>query len=268
MHLASASVEALNALDPRSLLSALGALGVFLILFAETGLLIGFFLPGDSLLFTAGLLCTTGASATVPLSLPAVLVAAATGALTGAQAGYALGRRVGPRLLDRADRPRLQDGVRRGRAALDRYGPAKAIVLARFIPLVRTVLNPLAGTVGVPVRTFTVWQVAGGLLWAFGVTLAGYALGARIPDVDRYLLPIVAVLVVVSLIPVALELVRSGAPIQGADIAITVPTSTGRARCWRSSPPQQQLPPSPDCSCWVCSPPWSGACAGACAPAG
>jgi len=210
MYLVCTSVGALDALDPRSLLSALGALGVFLILFAETGLLIGFFLPGDSLLFTAGLLCTTGATATVHLSLSAVLLAAAAGALTGAQAGYLLGRRVGPRLLDRPDRPRLQHGVHRARAALDRYGAAQAIVLARFIPLVRTVLNPLAGAVGVPVRTFTAWQIAGGLLWSGGVTLAGYALGQRIPNVDRYLLPIVAGLVVASLIPVAVELLRRG----------------------------------------------------------
>ena len=83
--------------------------------------------------------------------------------------------------------------------------------MRRFIPVVRTVLNPLAGAVGVPVRTFTVWQVAGGPLWSIGVTLAGYALGSRIPDVDRYLLPIVAVIVVVSLIPVALELRRARA---------------------------------------------------------
>jgi membrane-associated protein len=211
MYLAGTSVEALNALDPRSLLSALGALGVFLVLFAETGLLIGFFLPGDSLLFTAGLLCTTGASATLHLPLPAVLLAAAAGALTGAQVGYLIGRRVGPRLLDRPDRPRLQHGVHRARAALDRYGAAKAIVLARFIPLVRTVLNPLAGTVGVPQHTFTIWQVAGGLVWSLGLTLAGYALGSRIPNVDRYLLPIVGVIILVSLIPVALELLRSRA---------------------------------------------------------
>src|SRR5881397_2742271 len=101
MHLASTSVEALNALDPRSLLSALGALGVFLVLFAETGLLIGFFLPGDSLLFTAGLLCATGTSTTLHLSSPAVLVAAVAGALLGAQVGYLSGRRLGPALLDR-----------------------------------------------------------------------------------------------------------------------------------------------------------------------
>ena len=199
----------LGALDPRSLLSGLGALGVFLILFAETGLLVGFFLPGDSLLFTAGLLCTTSATAAVHLSLPAVLVAAVAGALLGAQVGYLIGRRAGPRLLDRPDRPRLQEAVGRARVALDRYGAGKAIVLARFIPLVRTVLNPMAGTVGVPVRVFTTWQVLGGLVWSIGLTLAGVALGSRIPNVDHYLLPIVAGIIAVSLVPVALEVRRS-----------------------------------------------------------
>jgi membrane-associated protein len=201
----------LGALDPRSLLSGLGALGVFLILFAETGLLIGFFLPGDSLLFTAGLLCTTSATATVHLSLPVVLIAGVAGALLGAQVGYVIGRRAGPRLLDRPDRPRLQEAVNRARVALDRYGYGKAIVLARFIPLVRTVLNPMAGTVGVPVRVFTLWQVVGGVVWAVGITLAGYALGSRIPNVDKYLLPIVGLIIVVSLVPVALEVRRSRA---------------------------------------------------------
>jgi membrane-associated protein len=211
MHVTLGSVEALNVLDPRSLLSSLGGLGVFLVLFAETRLLVGFFLPGDSLLFTAGLLCTTAATALVHLSLPAVLIAAAIGALTGAQVGYWIGRRAGPGLLDRPDWPRLHAGVVRAREALDRYGNAKAIVLARFTPVVRTVLNPLAGTVGVPVRTFTVWQVVGGLVWSLGVTVAGYALGSRIPSVDHCLPPIIAVIVVVSLIPVALELRRTRA---------------------------------------------------------
>src|SRR3954463_13476879 len=215
MHFASTSVEALNALDPRSLLSALGAIGMFLILFAETGLLVGFFLPGDSLLFTAGLLCATATTAPLHLSLPAVLIAAAAGALLGAQVGFWIGRRVGPPLLDQPDRPRLHAGVTRARAALDRYGNAKAIVLARFIPVVRTVLNPLARPAGGPGRAFTTWQVVGGLAWSLGVTLAGYALGSRIPNIDHYLLPIVAVIVIVSLIPVALELPRTRARTRG-----------------------------------------------------
>jgi membrane-associated protein len=200
---------ALNPLDARSLLSSLGALGVFLVLFAETGLLIGFFLPGDSLLFTAGLLCATRAGAPLHLSLPQVLVAAAAGALLGAQVGFLIGRRVGPALLERPGRRRLHEGVQRSRAALERYGDGKAIVLARFIPVVRTVLNPLAGALAVPTRTFTVWQVVGGLVWSLGVTVAGYELGSRIPDVDRYLLPIVAAIVVLSLVPVGLEVRRA-----------------------------------------------------------
>ena len=210
MQLAAAAGLALNPLDPHSLLASLGALGVFLVLFAETGLLIGFFLPGDSLLFTAGLLCTTTATSTLHLSLPAVLAAAAA-ALLGAQVGYLLGRRAGPALLNRADRPRPQQAVARAAAALERYGAGRAIVLARFIPLVRTVLNPLAGAAGVPAGVFTAWQVAGGLLWSIGVPLAGYALGSRIPNIDRYLLPIVPLVVAVSFIPVLLELRRARA---------------------------------------------------------
>jgi membrane-associated protein len=138
-----AAVPTVNLLDPHSLLADLGALGVLLVLFAETGLLVGFFLPGGSLLVTSGLLCTTWAGSAVHLSLPVVLLAAVTGALLGAEVGYLIGRRVGPALLDRPDRPRLQQAVARASAAPECYGTAKAIVLARFVPLVRTVLNPL-----------------------------------------------------------------------------------------------------------------------------
>jgi membrane-associated protein len=202
-----AAPAALSLLDPHSLLASAGALGVFLVLFAETGLLIGFFLPGDSLLFTAGLLCATPASSTGHLSLPTVLVAAAAGALIGAETGFLIGRQAG-HVLDKPGRPRLTAGVRRARDVMDRYGVRRAIVLARFIPVVRTVINPVAGAAGIGVRTFTVWQVAGGLFWAVGVTLAGFALGSRISSIDHYLLPIIAVIVAVSLIPVAIELLR------------------------------------------------------------
>ena len=170
---AAAGPVALNLLDPHSLLASAGALGVFLVLFAETGLLIGFFLPGDSLLFTAGLLSATGASSTVHLSLPAVLVAGAAGALTGAQVGFVIGRRTGRALMGRPEGSRVRQGIVSAQRAIDRYGAPRAIVLARFIPVVRTVLNPLAGAIGVPTRTFTVWQVAGGLVWSVGITLAG-----------------------------------------------------------------------------------------------
>jgi membrane-associated protein len=200
-------VTTLNPLSSTSVLASLGAFGVFLALFAETGLLIGFFLPGDSLLFTAGLLCTTGPHS-VHLSLPAVILAAIGGALLGAQTGYYIGRGGRP-LLGRTSHRFLRRGTERAGVLLARYGYGKAIVLARFIPVVRTVLNPMAGALDVPVRTFTIWQVVGGVIWSAGVTLAGYALGSTIPSIDTYLLPIIAVIVIVSLIPVGLELFRA-----------------------------------------------------------
>lgn len=199
---------AVNPLDAQSLLAAFGVLGVAAVMFAETGLLIGFFLPGDSLLFTAGLLCTGGGRHGVHLSLGPLLAAAALGALAGTQCGYLIGRRAGGALLDGRRSERLRQGAARAEELLSRYGYAKAIVLARFVPVVRTVLNPLAGALGVPVRVFTVWQVVGGLVWSVGLTLAGYALGSSIPSVDRYLLPLVAVIVAVSLLPLAAELYR------------------------------------------------------------
>ncbi|MCX4759918.1 DedA family protein [Streptomyces sp. NBC_01275] len=204
-----AVAQAVDVLDAGSLLSAFGALGVAAVLFAETGLLVGFFLPGDSLLFTAGLLCADRAHGSVHLSLPQVLVAAAAGALVGAQTGFWIGRRGGRALLSRSRSRRLHEGAARAEELLGRYGHARAVVLARFVPVVRTVLNPLAGALDVPVRVFTVWQVAGGLLWTVGLVLGGYALGSSAPDVDRYLLPLVALVVCVSLTPLALELRRA-----------------------------------------------------------
>ncbi|MFR0356196.1 DedA family protein [Streptomyces sediminimaris] len=207
-----AVTQAVNVLDAGSLLSAFGALGVAVVLFAETGLLVGFFLPGDSLLFTAGLLCAGGGDGgSVHLSLWQVLVAAVVGALLGAQTGYWLGRRGGRALLARSRSKKLHEGAERAEHLLERYGHAKAVVLARFVPIVRTVLNPLAGALEVPGRVFTVWQAAGGLVWTIGLTMAGYALGSSVPNVDRYLLPLVALVVVVSLVPIALEARRARA---------------------------------------------------------
>lgn len=207
--LTQGSQLAVNVLDPSSLLSSFGALGIFVALFAETGLLVGFFLPGDSLLFTAGLFTTTTATETVHLGLGWTLTAAGAGALLGAQTGYLIGRRGGHALLNRSRNPKLHQAVERSGEMLEKYGHGKAIVLARFIPLVRTVLNPMAGALDVPARTFTGWQAAGGLVWSLGVTLAGHALGSTVPNIDHYLLPIIALVVAVSLVPVALEVRRA-----------------------------------------------------------
>jgi membrane-associated protein len=192
-------------LNPTALLSSYGAIGLFVVMFAETGLLIGFFLPGDSLLFAAGLACATTPGARLHMSLPAVMAAAAAGALVGAQTGYLIGRSAGPALLRRSRSRKLHHGAERAAAMLTRYGPGKAVLLARFVPVVRTVANPMAGALGVPRGLFTLWQVGGGLLWSLGVTAAGFGLGSAIPGVDQYLLPAIAVIVIVSLLPLALE---------------------------------------------------------------
>ncbi len=204
----SAGWAAVNVLDPHSLLSAFGPVGVGVVLFAETGLLIGFFLPGDSLLFTAGVL-SAAAGSSLHLPLGWVLIAAVLGACLGAQVGYLIGRRVGPALFDKSNRKRLRQGRDRAELYLAHYGYGRAIVLARFIPMVRTVLNPLAGVLQVPARVFTLWQILGGVVWSVGVVLAGFWLGSHIRNVDRYLLPIIALIVVVSLIPVAVEVLRA-----------------------------------------------------------
>ncbi|GAB2715832.1 DedA family protein [Kitasatospora kifunensis] len=207
--LSASTLQAVNVLDASSLLAAFGALGIAVVLFAETGLLVGFFLPGDSLLFTAGLLCVSGTHSGPHLVLWQVVLAALAGALAGAQVGYLIGRRGGRALLARSKAKALHKGVVRAEELLAKYGYGKAIVLARFIPVVRTVLNPLAGVLEVPARTFTLWQVLGGTVWSVGVVLAGYGLGSSVPNIDQYLLPIIGLVVVVSVIPIALELLRA-----------------------------------------------------------
>jgi len=197
-------------LDPEQLIKALGTfatIGLFLIIFAESGLLFGFFLPGDSLLFTAGFLVSQDYEF-LP-SLPVVLLGCFVAAVAGDQVGYAFGNRVGPALFRRPDsRVFKQQHVDKARHYFERYG-TKTIVLARFVPIVRTFAPILAGVGEMRYRTFVTYNVLGGLLWAVGVTSVGYALGESIPNIDRYLYPIIAVIILVSVLPIALELLKS-----------------------------------------------------------
>ncbi|WP_333777694.1 DedA family protein [Streptomyces sp. IBSBF 3136] len=191
------------------LVSTYGAFGILLCIFAETGLpVLGFFMPGDTLLVPAGLLCASTARSGPHLPLLPVLVCAAAGTIAGAQLGFWTGRRAGRAALARFENPRLHAGVERAEELLGRYGHAKAVVLGRFIPVVRTVLNPVAGALGVPLRTFTLWQVIGGLLWSQSLVLGSYWLGDSVRHPDAYLVPSVAVVFVASLAPVALEVLR------------------------------------------------------------
>jgi len=190
-------------MNPQSLIEAFGTLGLFLIVFAESGLLVGFFLPGDSLLFTAGLLAYKGV-----LSLPVIMVAAVVAAIAGDQVGYVIGRKAGPALFKRPDsRLFQQKNVERAHAYFEKNGP-KTIVLARFLPVIRTFTPVVAGVGRMEYRRFVTFNVIGGVLWGAGVTMLGYTLGRTIPDVDRWLLPIILVIGAVSFVPVALELLK------------------------------------------------------------
>jgi membrane-associated protein len=200
---------AVNLLSASSLIQAAGTAGVLVMIFAETGLLVGFFLPGDSLLFVAGVLTVTKS---YHLSLPVLLAATPVAAILGAQVGYLIGVKIGKPLFARPDSRLFRaEYVRRAEHYLTRFGPAKAVLLARFIPIVRTFLNPLAGVLGMPALRFLAWNVIGGLLWTEAMLLTGHFLGRRLGaafPIDRYLLPVVGVIVVISLVPVVREIIK------------------------------------------------------------
>ncbi|MEX2254555.1 MAG: VTT domain-containing protein [Acidimicrobiia bacterium] len=187
--------ELLNSLSPY------GEIVLWLIIFAETGLLIGFFLPGDSLLFTAGILAGQG-----KLDIAMVVLGCFVFAVLGDQVGYTIGKHLGPRLFSKPDSKLFQqEYIDRTKAFFEKHGP-KTIVIARFVPIVRTFAPTLAGVGEMPRRTFLFYNVIGAMLWAIGVTMLGYALGDVIgKDIDTYLLPIIAVIILVSLIPPFVE---------------------------------------------------------------
>lgn len=190
-------------MNPESLIETFGTLGLFLIIFAESGLLVGFFLPGDSLLFTAGLLASKGT-----LNLPVIIIGCAVAAIVGDQVGYLIGRRAGPALFKRPDsRLFKKKNAERAHAYFEKNGP-KTIILARFLPVIRTFAPVVAGVGKMDYRRFTTFNVIGGVLWAGGVTLAGNILGKSIPNIDRWLLPIIVAIGAVSFVPVALELLK------------------------------------------------------------
>ena len=203
-----ANLALLGPIAPTNLIDALGVAGVLLILFAETGLLIGFFLPGDSLLFVAGYATVAGNSLGLHLPLGWLLVAAAAGAIAGAETGYFLGLRAGPALFRKPDAKFFrQDYVDRTDRAFLRFGPARAVVVARFVPVVRTFMNPMAGVVRMPVREFTIWNIVGGVLWTVGLVLLGHWVG-HVSAVRKHIELLVLLVVVVSVLPLVTHIVR------------------------------------------------------------
>ena len=196
-------------MDPKHLLETFGTFGLFAVIFAETGLLIGFFLPGDSLLVLAGLFCGLGHRAPVHLHLAEILLGLFVAAVAGAQTGYLIGLRAGPALFRRPDsRLFKRENVDRAQSYFDEHGPF-TVVLARFIPVVRTFANPMAGVGRMKARTFTTFNLIGGLGWTVGLTLVGYLLGKKLPGAQDHVLLIELVIIALSLIPIAVEFRRS-----------------------------------------------------------
>ena len=197
-------------LDPEKLIDTVGLFGIFGVIFAESGLLIGFFLPGDSLLFTAGFLASGPSSVDEALHLPLLplLVGCFFAAVAGDQIGYLFGRRVGPAIFGRPDsRFFKQENVDKAQAFFDRYG-AKTIVLARFVPVVRTFAPIVAGVSRMQYRTFVTFNLVGGALWAVGVTLLGYFLG-QVEFIERNLEIAILAVVAISVLPIVIELLKA-----------------------------------------------------------
>ena len=215
--LANANVLAINPFNSTELIATFGVIGVLAIIFAETGLLIGFFFPGDSLLFLAGIAASPFATK-IPgihssLNIWALVIGAPICAIIGAQLGHFLGAKYGRKMFDKPNsrifKPQYVD---KAEHYFNKFGPAKAVVAARFIPIVRTFLNPVAGVLEMPAGRFLVYNVIGAILWTDAILLVGYSLAERvaaIPNIDKYLLPAVVVIVLISAIPIFVEIWRN-----------------------------------------------------------
>lgn len=182
--------------DLTELIKTIGLLGVFGIVFAESGLLIGFFLPGDSLLFTAGFLASQGFINIWLLSLGSFIAA-----VVGDSVGYAFGHKIGKRLFQRENSLLFhKDNLLKAEAFYEKHG-GKTIILARFMPIIRTFAPIVAGMGNMRYHSFLSYNIIGGFLWAIGLNLGGYILGNTIPNVDRYLLPIILLIIIISILP-------------------------------------------------------------------
>lgn len=189
--------------DLETLIRAIGLLGVWAMVYTESGLLVGLFLPGDSLLFTAGFLASQGY-----LDIALLSAGSFVAAVLGDSTGYAFGYRVGRRLFQREDSFLFhKEHLVRAERFYQRHGK-KTIILARFIPIVRTFAPVVAGMGRMEYRSFLVYNIIGGALWAIGIPVAGYLLGSLVPDIDTYLLPVVAVIIVASVAPGIIHIVR------------------------------------------------------------
>ncbi len=217
---------AVNLLDAKSLIASAGTIGLLAIIFAETGLLIGFFLPGDSLLILGGVAASSAAAKAfgpgVQMPIAVLLIAAPICAVAGAQLGHLIGAKVGGRLFDKPESKIFKrEYVQKAEEYFEKFGPEKAVVMARFIPIVRTFLNPVAGTLEMPARKFFVWNVVGGVLWTESMLSIGYFFGdSMAPVIDKYLIPAMALIILLSISPILVEVVRERRKKKAGGVAV------------------------------------------------
>ena len=202
----------MNPLDAKEIVATLGTLGVLATLFIETGLLVGLLLPGDSLLFVAGIAASGTAKEIFgnQLSYTQLLIWAPIAATVGSQCGHWLGAKYGRPFFDRPNsRFFNQERVANTEHWLMKYCLGKALILSHFIPFVRTLINPLCGIIGIPAKKFFIWNIIGSYIWTVSLISAGYLLGERLEgSVDKYLLPIVALIIALSLAPIVIEFLK------------------------------------------------------------
>jgi membrane-associated protein len=192
--------EFLALLEPKNLIETVGLVGILAVVFAESGLFFGFFLPGDSLLFTAGLLASQGYFNIFILAIGLMI-----SAIVGDSVGYAFGKKVGPALFKRPESRFFKPKhLEKAKEFYEKYG-VKAIVIARFVPIVRTFAPIAAGAAQMKYKTFITFNIIGGIGWVILMTMSGYFLGRIVPGIDRYLHLIVIGIIIVSFIPIIRE---------------------------------------------------------------
>jgi membrane-associated protein len=215
-------VEALFHIDYASMVLSLGIVAyvvIFAIIFSESGLLIGLFLPGDSLLFTAGFLASQKIAATNQNYLNIWILIGITfaGAVIGDSVGYSFGHRIGRKIFTKPDsRLFKKENLEKAEKFYEKYG-VKTIILARFVPIVRTFAPIVAGVGKMEYKTFFSFNIIGGALWSIIIPVAGYYLGRIIPNVDKYILPIAGLIIVISAIPTLVEIIRERKKKKGAE---------------------------------------------------
>lgn len=183
-------------IDPTSIIKSFGLISVFVMIFVESGLFFGFFFPGDSLLFTAGLLASRGV-----FSVWWLVIGSTIAAIIGVNVGYHFGKIFGPRIFNREESIFFhKKNIQRAEDFYKKYG-AFTIILARFTPFVRTFAPIFAGIGHMDYKVFMVYNIVGAFLWVFGVSFAGYFLGQVVPNIDKLILPIIALIIIVSILP-------------------------------------------------------------------